>query len=108
MHMGNCHNTHPLSPKTDWRLGDMRGVIEVILPIDEALVEAESEAVQLSLLIALGVLVGLFAIGLTAHRVISPLRRVEERAQAIAIMVVFPPMCLWRRNGPRRQSSCRY
>jgi len=24
-----CHNTHPASPKTDWRLGDVRGVVEV-------------------------------------------------------------------------------
>ena len=24
-----CHNTHPNSPKTDWKLGDVRGVVEV-------------------------------------------------------------------------------
>ena len=33
----NCHNTRLDSPKTDWKLGDMRGVIEVITPIDEQL-----------------------------------------------------------------------
>ena len=80
----DCHNSHPLSPKTDWRRGDVRGVIEVIIPIDEALAQAESEAILLSLFIAVGVLAGLLAIGLVAHRVISPLRRVEQRAQAIA------------------------
>ncbi len=31
-----CHNTHPESPKKDWREGDMRGVVEVIVPVEEA------------------------------------------------------------------------
>lgn len=30
----DCHNTHPQSPKLDWKAGDVRGVIEVILPIN--------------------------------------------------------------------------
>ncbi|MBC8236783.1 MAG: DUF3365 domain-containing protein, partial [Helicobacteraceae bacterium] len=28
-----CHNTRPDTPKNDWKLGDMRGVIEVSIPI---------------------------------------------------------------------------
>lgn len=27
-----CHNTHPESPKTDWEVGDIRGIQEVIIP----------------------------------------------------------------------------
>ncbi len=30
----DCHNTHPDSPKKDWQLGDVRGVLEVIRPLD--------------------------------------------------------------------------
>jgi len=30
----DCHNTHPDSPKTDWQEGDVRGVLEVIRPLD--------------------------------------------------------------------------
>lgn len=30
----NCHNTHPQSPKLDWKVGDVRGVIEVVLPLN--------------------------------------------------------------------------
>lgn len=30
----DCHNTHPESPKTDWKVGDVRGVVEVIYPLD--------------------------------------------------------------------------
>jgi PAS domain S-box-containing protein len=30
----NCHNTHPDSLKTGWNTGDVRGVLEVIFPLD--------------------------------------------------------------------------
>jgi adenylate cyclase len=26
-----CHNSHPDSPKRDWKLGDVRGIQEVIV-----------------------------------------------------------------------------
>jgi serine/threonine protein kinase len=29
-----CHNTHPNSPKKDWKVGDVPGVLEVIRPLD--------------------------------------------------------------------------
>ncbi|MBC9070937.1 DUF3365 domain-containing protein [Thauera sp. CAU 1555] len=29
-----CHNAHPDSPKRDWRMGDVRGVIEASVPLD--------------------------------------------------------------------------
>jgi serine/threonine protein kinase len=29
-----CHNHHPDSPKTDWKVGDVRGVVEIIRPLD--------------------------------------------------------------------------
>ncbi|CAN0459023.1 unnamed protein product, partial [Laminaria digitata] len=28
-----CHNTHPLSPQTDWKVGDIRGVQQITLPL---------------------------------------------------------------------------
>ena len=28
-----CHNSHPASPKRDWQLGDVRGVLEVLQPV---------------------------------------------------------------------------
>ena len=31
-----CHNSHPASPKKDWREGDVRGVLEVVRPISES------------------------------------------------------------------------
>lgn len=29
-----CHNTHPDSPKKDWKVGDVRGILEVTSPLD--------------------------------------------------------------------------
>ncbi|MDR9498832.1 MAG: methyl-accepting chemotaxis protein [Hydrogenovibrio sp.] len=30
-----CHNSHPDSPKTDWQLGDVRGALEVSVPLSK-------------------------------------------------------------------------
>lgn len=53
-----CHNTHPESPKKDWREGDVRGVLVIIRPLgkEEARV---GEALRLALLLS-AVVSGLF------------------------------------------------
>ncbi|NQZ26284.1 MAG: response regulator [Colwellia sp.] len=38
----DCHNNHAQTPKDDWKLGDVRGVMEVILPVDKAQLTAQS------------------------------------------------------------------
>ncbi|MBI3464739.1 MAG: protein kinase [Planctomycetes bacterium] len=30
-----CHNSHPESTKTDWQIGDVRGVLEIFRPLDQ-------------------------------------------------------------------------
>lgn len=39
----DCHNTHEDSPKRDWKTGDVRGVLEVSLPLDEATAQVSSD-----------------------------------------------------------------
>ncbi|MEP2715037.1 methyl-accepting chemotaxis protein [Pseudophaeobacter sp.] len=48
-----CHNSHAGSPKTDWQLGDLRGVIEVRRNIDGIL--TDTQALSRNILLALGV-----------------------------------------------------
>lgn len=36
----NCHNSHPDTPKTGWKLNDVRGVLEVQIPIGAQLANA--------------------------------------------------------------------
>jgi serine/threonine protein kinase len=46
-----CHNTHPQSPRRDWREGDVRGVLVIIRPLDKD--EARvGEALHLALLLS--------------------------------------------------------
>ncbi len=62
----NCHNSHPDTPKTDWKLGDLRGVLEVQVPIDGLLAIGSSVSSKISglvivtLLFSLALLMGLF------------------------------------------------
>jgi signal transduction histidine kinase/AmiR/NasT family two-component response regulator len=30
-----CHNSHPMSPKTDWKVGDVRGILELSAPLSQ-------------------------------------------------------------------------
>jgi len=56
----DCHNTSPTSPKKDWKLGDVRGVLEVSSVIDAQL------ASELSNDIILGaVIIGIILLGVT-------------------------------------------
>lgn len=38
----SCHNSHPDTPKSDWRLNDVRGVLEIQMNIDEQLANGAS------------------------------------------------------------------
>jgi PAS domain S-box-containing protein len=31
----SCHNNHTQSPRTDWKVGDVRGALEVVLPVSQ-------------------------------------------------------------------------
>jgi adenylate cyclase len=56
-----CHNTHPKSSKKDWREGDVRGVLEIIRPLDKD--EARvGEAVRRALLFS-AIVSGLLLVG---------------------------------------------
>lgn len=38
-----CHNGHPQSPKNDWKIGDVRGVLEIIRPLDPIIIQVKNE-----------------------------------------------------------------
>jgi hypothetical protein len=46
-----CHSTHDQSPRKDWQVGDVRGVLEIIRPLDKD-ESRVSEALSLSLLLS--------------------------------------------------------
>ncbi len=76
----SCHNTHPQSPKTDWKTGEIRGVLEVILPIDAAATQQQTGLQETFALLVVMSLLGLSGLAL----VVGKLRRSSEQAQALA------------------------
>ena len=36
-----CHNSHPLTPRDDWKVGDVRGILEVTVPMEAIATEAD-------------------------------------------------------------------
>ena len=66
-----CHNSHPESPKTDWKVGDVRGIQEIIRPLDNVVADSREGLKDTFLLMALMGLLGLGGLGL----VIGKMRR---------------------------------
>ncbi|MEK6676749.1 MAG: response regulator [Planctomycetota bacterium] len=78
----DCHNSHPDSPKRDWKIGDVRGALEFIRPIDDEgpiAVLSAGKTFQLYLMLA-GITLGLGVLGLAYS--IRSLRASEACAQA--------------------------
>jgi serine/threonine protein kinase len=70
-----CHNSHPDSPKTDWKVGDVRGVVEIIRPID-----ADAARVQAGLRGAFVLVGGVSAVLLALAAVVLLAGRWHRRA----------------------------
>jgi signal transduction histidine kinase/ActR/RegA family two-component response regulator len=73
-----CHNTHPDSPKTDWEVADVRGVLSVTVPLSAARAQVSANRRALLLPVAACGLLGFLALGLHARRV----RRSEDQLEA--------------------------
>jgi methyl-accepting chemotaxis protein len=79
-----CHNTHPESPKTDWKEGDVRGVIEVTIPVDGAQAGLTASMWKVAVAVALGMLVvAAIAVWTIRRRVVKPIEAVREAALGI-------------------------
>jgi PAS domain S-box-containing protein len=64
----SCHNHYQGSPKTDWQVGDVRGALEVILPVSQWQTAA-TEVLTHTFIVLLGVLLsGLSLVWLSVRR----------------------------------------
>lgn len=80
----NCHNTINGSPKTDWKLGDVRGVLEVSNDIGRNIAAGAklSTTIVVAVLISGGVLILLAVFG--ARRVTAPLNQMADAMDHLA------------------------
>ena len=80
----SCHNSHPQSPKTNWKVGDVRGLIEVVRPINAITHGAQDLSWNLVAFIGaagIGLLAFLVMMG---QRLIRPLRDLTGTINLIA------------------------
>ncbi|WDD98629.1 ATP-binding protein [Thalassomonas actiniarum] len=80
----NCHNNHPDSTKIDWQLGDLRGVLEISIPIEKALQSAYREANRASAIIAAALLLLVFLLHRIIYRkLLNPLRELQQASSQL-------------------------
>ncbi len=73
----NCHNTHPDTPKNNWQTGDLRGVLEIIKPLNGTVVLSRANIKE-----TLVLLFSLIISGLTIfYFVVKSLRKREYEAK---------------------------
>jgi len=80
-----CHNSNPQSPKHDWKVGDVRGIVEVVVPVDQVEQSISRSSLTLILLILGGFgLLGALLYVLTQRVVSRPLFDAAQRMERVA------------------------
>ena len=100
-----CHNNHPDSPKTDWKEGDLRGILEVNIPLNNVINRANNDlnisVMVYTLLSILGMIGILFM--LKKHKdETNSLRMINDELNLafdeIEILRGIIPICSWCHN----------
>ena len=73
-----CHNSYPGSPKTDWQVGDIRGALEITLPVKSWQSAATGVLHQTFTILVGVVLLGLMVVWLATSRLQRSLRVAQE------------------------------
>ncbi len=80
----NCHNTRADTPRADWRLGDVRGILEVRTRIDDQIAAGNTLGFQIALgIIAVGALLTGIAI-FFARRVTRPVAEMAATVERVS------------------------
>lgn len=64
-----CHNSYPGSPKTDWKVGDVRGALEVNLPVSQWQVASAGVLNRTFVVLLLLLFVGFFVVWYSVSRI---------------------------------------
>ncbi len=80
----DCHNAHADSPKTDWKIGDVRGVLEIGTVIDDQLAAGQDLSNKLLIAALLGGLLIIALSTIVARRIAGPLMRLAKVFQQLA------------------------
>ena len=69
-----CHNQSPQSPRHDWKVGDVRGLIEIVQPIDQITAVAGRLSAMLVAAILVAGIVLFAALYVIGRRLVRPMR----------------------------------
>ena len=106
----SCHNAHPLTPKNDWKMGDVRGIFEVGTNINPAIHRATDIQRMLLIGVFLACLVSLilFKLSKRAKLYVDEIevahRETESAREAALIMSLEDPLT----NLPNRRAFAEY
>lgn len=77
----NCHNTNSLSPKKDWKVGDVRGILEITQPLDTITQKTRGGLKNLFLLLAGLSFLGVTGLSLAISRLRQNAKQLEQRVR---------------------------
>ncbi|OPX55856.1 Methyl-accepting chemotaxis protein [Oceanospirillum multiglobuliferum] len=77
----SCHNKHPQTPKNDWKMGDVRGVLEVSTDITDQLAAGRATSMKITGLVIVMLLFMLIGLWVIYTRVIQ--RRMDKLNRAM-------------------------
>ena len=80
----DCHNAYPGTPKADWKIGDVRGVLEVRSDIESSLAGGQALSDRIMLIIGMfGAILAVMAV-VSYFRLLVPLARLARMANNMA------------------------
>ncbi|MAG94620.1 MAG: hypothetical protein CMJ48_12860 [Planctomycetaceae bacterium] len=79
-----CHNSHPDTPKNDWKLGDVRGVLTVSVPVAEAEAAAMAAANRTSWILSIAILGTIALLAYLVRRIVTrPMAEITRLSREI-------------------------
>ncbi|NEP13851.1 MAG: adenylate/guanylate cyclase domain-containing protein [Symploca sp. SIO2C1] len=103
-----CHNTHPDSTKTDWKVGDVRGVLEIIEPLDTLIAQTHVGLRGISIMLGGISLLGISGITLVIARLRQTANELELRVRERTVDLAQANTELGKSNALIRHVFGRY
>ncbi len=103
-----CHNTDPSSPKKDWKVGDVRGVLEINQPLDTFIAQTRKGLAGTSVMLGGISVLGLSGLTLVIGRLRQTARELEGRVRERTADLAQANTDLEKRNTLIRQVFGRY
>jgi len=80
-----CHNTYPQTPKNDWKLNDVRGVLEIQMNIEQSILKGQSISnTIIGIMLLLGVLLSILMFVIYRNSIGSRLNKIGNALAEIA------------------------